>query len=320
MARLPSSSSELLYFNSSPEAVRSGVLAFPFYGGYFPRLDHAAYRERPVSLQHMKKPHAHPVYHIVVGTGGKGTYFVDGQYFSARKGLLLLVAPGVVHTFNNDHRENKEYCVVTFEWVNEKNERLILPFEEMLTRWTGRPCRTPLHCHLPEAFCAELTLEIRHLVQEGLRDAEEAEFALLSGLWRLLCSLGRYFRISGAEANYDSPLVLARQYLQNHYREKVSIPELAGLVALTPNYLSAAFRRKFGLSPIKYLNQLRASAACSLLASSEYPLKAISSLVGFEDIYYFTKVFKKVIGVPPFAYRRRMQQAQEKTISVNFGK
>ena len=93
------------------------------------------------------------------------------------------------------------------------------------------------------------------------------------------------------------------QYLNTHYQEKITLEEAAQRVYLSPAYFSRVFKAEMGESFTAYLNRVRIEHSKELLRHKNIRLTDIAQLVGFEDQSYFTKVFKKLAGVPPLQYR-----------------
>jgi len=93
------------------------------------------------------------------------------------------------------------------------------------------------------------------------------------------------------------------QYLNTHYREKITLEDVARWVYLSPTYFSRVFKTEMGESFTAYLNRIRVEHSKELLRHRNIRLTDIALLVGFEDQSYFSKVFKKLVGVPPLQYR-----------------
>ena len=106
-----------------------------------------------------------------------------------------------------------------------------------------------------------------------------------------------------ADAKHADVIHRCIQYLGEHYAEPITLSDAADHVYLTPSYLCRVFKRETGLAFNEYLSRLRVSKAKGLLRNRELRLTDISLLVGFSDQSYFTKVFKRVTGVLPHAYR-----------------
>lgn len=93
------------------------------------------------------------------------------------------------------------------------------------------------------------------------------------------------------------------KYIKQNYAQKITLDELAKEVYLSKSYLSSIFKEETGQGLSSYINEVRVEKSKMLLLDSGGSLAAIASLCGFEDQSYFTKVFKKVVGVSPKAYR-----------------
>lgn len=109
-----------------------------------------------------------------------------------------------------------------------------------------------------------------------------------------------------------SPII--RQVL--HYIEfnldyKINLNELADKYDVSVPHLSNQFKKEVGTTIIKYLNQLRIDAAIKLLNTSSLSIQDIASYVGIYDFNYFTKVFKKEIGLTPSEYKKKIYLGSE---------
>ena len=94
----------------------------------------------------------------------------------------------------------------------------------------------------------------------------------------------------------------ALDYIETHYTQPADIPSLARMCALSESQFFAAFRKKTGMSPIRYRNHLRVNQAKLLLAGEESTVQEVAALLGFESTHYFSRVFKEHTGVAPSAY------------------
>ncbi len=96
----------------------------------------------------------------------------------------------------------------------------------------------------------------------------------------------------------------AKKYIKQHYSENIDRDEVAKSVYLTPNYLSKLFNKETGLTIRDYINQLRIDEAKKLLNSTSKAISVIAMDVGFENVSYFSTVFKKYCGCNPDAWRK----------------
>lgn len=101
-------------------------------------------------------------------------------------------------------------------------------------------------------------------------------------------------------------------YAEAHFKEDISMHDISAYCSINPNYASQIFKQETGRSFISYLNDLRIVYACYLLEHSEDTVFEISEQSGFNDYFYFAKVFKKIKGETPTNYRKNISlQTQE---------
>lgn len=95
----------------------------------------------------------------------------------------------------------------------------------------------------------------------------------------------------------------AAEYVKNHFAEKITLDDAAEYVALSKSYLSRIFKEETGESLTGFINKVRIDRAKLMLLGNETALIEVASQCGFEDQSYFTKVFKRLVGVSPKRYR-----------------
>lgn len=110
------------------------------------------------------------------------------------------------------------------------------------------------------------------------------------------------FDISGKLSNKDT-VDLVIDFLSKHTASVLSLEDIAAEVNLSPSHLSYLFKKKTGFSPIEYFNHLKVQMACQYLLFTALRIKEISQEVGVEDQYYFSRMFRKVMGMSPNEYR-----------------
>ena len=95
------------------------------------------------------------------------------------------------------------------------------------------------------------------------------------------------------------------QYINQHYYERLTLEQVAGVVSLSPTYLSGLFKAEMGQTFTEYIMNLRIERSQQLLRQTDLPLTEISQMTGFETQQYFNRVFKKRTGMSPLKYRNR---------------
>lgn len=95
----------------------------------------------------------------------------------------------------------------------------------------------------------------------------------------------------------------SRTFLDNNYRQKITLNELAEKLHIAPIYFSRKFKEYFGLSPIDYVIMLRLHEATLCLANEEMSIAEIAESVSYHDSFHFSKLFKRHYGVSPQKFR-----------------
>lgn len=101
----------------------------------------------------------------------------------------------------------------------------------------------------------------------------------------------------------DGRLSKTLVYIRQNLSRQIEVEELARLNCITPEYFSRLFTEKMGESPIKYIQTRKIQRAQLMLTTSRMSVKEIAFAVGFSDVSYFNRVFKKRIGCTPKNYK-----------------
>ena len=102
----------------------------------------------------------------------------------------------------------------------------------------------------------------------------------------------------------NTPIKTALDYIGLHYKEAVTLEELADISGLSPNYFSSMFKEQVGETYIDYLTELRLMQAKELLLTTHRTVKEIANEIGYLDDKYFRKLFKNRFGVIPSQFRK----------------
>lgn len=98
-------------------------------------------------------------------------------------------------------------------------------------------------------------------------------------------------------------------YISLHFREPITLKELADAVQLSPNYFSSRFNAVFNMSVTEYINEVRLKYAYNKTVSTCDPIEQIASDSGFGSYSVFSRYFKNKYGASPSQIRKRLSQA-----------
>ena len=94
-----------------------------------------------------------------------------------------------------------------------------------------------------------------------------------------------------------------KKYILDRFSRGISPEELASEINCSNATFYRFFKKEFGCTPSAYLNDIRLSHAALLLETTDEKISAVAELCGYENQYYFIKLFKRKFGIPPHAYR-----------------
>lgn len=128
-------------------------------------------------------------------------------------------------------------------------------------------------------------------------------------LWHLMASFqfDHKFDYTGSAKENDIAS-MAIDFMQQQINTTITLSRIAQAVNLSVSHFAAVFHKKTGFAPIEYFNHLKIQKACQYLQFTENRMKEIASCLGIEDCYYFSRLFKKVMGVPPLEYRKKFRK------------
>ena len=102
----------------------------------------------------------------------------------------------------------------------------------------------------------------------------------------------------------DSVTIEAVKYLSENYGESITIAALAAHAGMSHVGFTNRFIQHTGIPPVEYLMRVRMRSAAELLTSTDLPISDISRRCGYENPFYFSRVFRERMGMPPSEYRR----------------
>ena len=116
-------------------------------------------------------------------------------------------------------------------------------------------------------------------------------------------SIKKETKASPRRNRYAQEISALTDYLREHFKEKIRVPELAARIPVSPNFFQVIFREQVGMPPAEYLRMLRVQEAARLLAGSDLPLCEVAEQSGLCSGSYLTYLFEKEYGLSPSLYR-----------------
>lgn len=98
------------------------------------------------------------------------------------------------------------------------------------------------------------------------------------------------------------------EYVQDNYMNNLRVEDLALATHVSESYLSRIMRKHMGISPMRYVHSIRIEAAKRYL-KTETPIEDIATNIGYQEVKYFSTIFKKITGMTPSSYRKHMRKS-----------
>ena len=128
------------------------------------------------------------------------------------------------------------------------------------------------------------------------------KLVLLEGAFRILFS--RFLGDARLKNANISRFLDVLAYIEDNIAEPISLADLAGFANLNPNYFSSLFSKTFGVSPLEYVLNQRINKSMVMLLNRSWSVREIAYKLGFQDEFYFSRLFKKRMGISPRAFRQ----------------
>lgn len=294
----------------SGEALPGALVILHEQEAYTPAIIHAAVdQDRPVGDIGTFGEHTHDLYHIVLYTQSSGFYLKGGEKYAAQPGTLVIVSPGEPHDFVSQRRSSV-YSEVTFSLATTAGKVLTLPLEKVLKSYTGVSGQIPNELQLPKVAAQELVILMIQIVDYLQSPSSMSGFyaqRALAGVFDTIVTHCYTETIQGGPLARDNPILRVKQYIDEHYAEPITAEDLASMSHCSKGHLFRAFKRAFRVSPLAYHQDLRFEAAQKLLRFTSLRCYEIAQRVGFANVYYFHRQFKKRLGMTPRRYRQAMR-------------
>lgn len=276
----------------------------------FERINHGT-PDFPVVLYHVDQSfpryrmmcHWHVEYELIRVISGKLRLRIDENDFVLTAGEAIMIHGGTLHS------GEPENCIYECAVFSISPLTQLPGCKEQLSTILGKETEISRIYSIDDK-------EIINAVNEffdALSNSDKGyKLAVLGGLYRIFSVIikkGLYGERTkenqDIENRYINRFKNLLTWLEEHYKENITLDQIAGIAGFSPKYFCRLFSKMTGRSPIDYLNCYRIDRASEMLLGTEKPIIDIAAECGFYDLSYFVKVFKKYKGIPPGQYRKK---------------
>ena len=268
----------------------------PFMLGKYLKLEQSGhFLNMPHHSMRRENPMDYLIFWVLEGHGFAAS---GGERLEAGPGHLITLVPHKAHEYRSDKREPWEIV-----WVHFTGQ-LASCFVKKIRGLGGMRADLGLNNEIRDRW---FDLVIAHSAR-GQGFEAKTDTALYALLGLIIHRLQLNTRAPQAKKTLNVHRL--QNYIHHHLAEPITLDQLARQASLSSPHFSRVFRKLFSVSPMHYVLQKRIAQACSLLTETSMQLKQISRAIGYDDPYYFSRLFKKMMGANPSAWRRTRQPSR----------
>ena len=237
-------------------------------------------------------PHTHNHMELFYIVGGKGQFLIQDQLYPVDANNLVIINPNVLHTEVGLNAQPLEYIVLGIESIELATSETSNGQFSILDQFES----------VEISGCLRNILREMELKNPGYEDVCQAYMEIL--IIRLMRSTALAVPTVPQPISTNRQCAAVRRYIDLHFKEPLTLEQLAEEGHMNKYYLSHAFKREYGISPINYMISKRIEESKYLLAETDLSTSQIAQLLGFSSLSYFSQVFRRTQAASPMEYRQ----------------
>ena len=237
--------------------------------------------------------HYHNMYEIYFLKTGSCRYFIGDRLFHIAEGDIVLISKGIIHKSLYPDAPVERYLInFTDDMIpDEISGDMKKLFQQSIY-------------HTPKESAGDILTIFKKIERETNSPDKYSPLVTTGLLTELLTYILRH-PSDKAEMVSNLPIENVPSYIAGHYREQLTLENMAEMCSLSTSYFSRLFKNITGFGFKEYLTMLRLKEAQSLLMHTDLSICKVAYECGFNDSNYFSVVFKELIGLSPLKYRKQ---------------
>lgn len=255
----------------------------------------------PARHHYMDRPKGRDEYVLIFCTGGNGWCQINDHLWNIREGNVLIIPVGTPHCYGAH-----EVAPWTIYWSHFAGDGA----DQLINKLGVSPehplLETDEIIRITECFEGMLG-DIQHV--NSTDDYPYETLLLLSSAQTLILSIllaSRKFSESNSK-HVETRVFQSISYMKANIAQTFTLEQLADNVNMSSSHYSALFKRQIHNSPIAFFNNLKMQRACELFNANQHNISRVANQLGFEDSYYFSRIFKKIVGASPSEYLKQLR-------------
>ena len=240
-------------------------------------------------------PHTHNHLELFFIVGGRGQFLIQDQLYPVNPNNLVIINPNVTHTEVSLNAQPMEYIVLGIEGI-----------ELAASEQSNGQFNILDHFESVEVSgCLRNILREMEQKNTGYEDICQAYMEIL--IIRLMRNTALAVPSEPQVIFGNRQCAAVKRYIDLHFKETLTLDQLAEDAHMNKYYLSHAFKREYGISPINYMITRRIEESKYLLAETDLSMSQIAQLLGFSSLSYFSQVFRRTQSVTPMEFRQSVK-------------
>lgn len=242
-------------------------------------------------------PHTHSCTEFFYCVSGVGQFIINQKSYPVGSDDLIIINSNTEHTEISYDSNPLEYMVLGIA-----NGDILFPQDDQQA-WKS------INFRLNKDHLLPLLKELQYEIQKKEHNYDKVSAYLVEAI---LTKIMRYSNIIPSKEHTEKSTkecAEAKRYIDLHFRENVTLDQLAEKVHLNKYYLSHQFTNRYGTSPIKYLFTVRIKESQYLLTKTNYSISQVSQILGFSSASYFSQQFKKQVGMSPRDFKKEQKSS-----------
>lgn len=241
---------------------------------------------------------------LIYCVAGKGWYIISGKKYEIKENQFVIIPPHTPYSFGAEEQDPW-----TIYWMHFRGKLIpsFLPSHSLPL--TILPCDHSRMQDRIELFEEIYSCYALGYIKEYMTYSSTCLYLFLASfLW---VEQYRHSQIPSLKEYPFSSKVI--HYMQENLEKDLSLAQFAAYFKYSPSHFSLLFNKETGVSPINYFIRLKVQKACQYIALTNLKLNEIATKLGFEEPAYFTRVFTKIMGISPSAYRKKESEHKSET-------
>lgn len=293
------------------QALRRSLKEIKHHGS--PQLPFGTYWYQYGPGEHVIDCHWHDEPEFFYCLEGETLFQVDTDYFPVRAGEAVFIDGGDIHAAHAHGNEGCSFFSLVFDTqllasahYDAVQENLVLPLQE-------RRATFPRHLRRESAADISLLEHLLAMMNSCSNETRGYEGIVKGHLYLMLAEIAaeeravsRASTATHSESSKIDRLKTVILHIQDHYSQPIRLAELAALIPMSEGQFCRFFKSMTRQTPVDYINSYRIRQAAEMLRNPERKISDVALEVGFDNISYFIRVFRKTMNCAPSEFRKKL--------------